>query len=127
MIPRLVDLIDGYNFWAIAHGYTSGPTAGALRDALEEATRLSGGDATSEAAALFYALVRRPEEMGDGWRDFPPLVARNLAASEGYRITATAEELHRLRIDICLDRLPFEAVRDYFAERMTSAAGPTRP
>ncbi len=116
MLPRLVDLIDGYKFWALVHGYTSGPTRAALQEVLEEASRLSGGDPRCEPAALFYALARRPEDMAEGWADFPPLVARNLAARGGYRITATAEELHVLRLDICLEGVTFEAVRDYFAE-----------
>lgn len=123
MIPRFVDFIDGYNFWAITHGYTSGPTAGALRDVLEEAARLAAGDPASEPAALFYALARRPEEMADGWRDFPNLVARNVAGQAGYRIEATTEELDGLRLDICLERLPFEVVRDYFAGRMKRGEG----
>lgn len=121
LIPLFKDFLKGFVFFANSRDEECVATAGDLADVLKEVARLAAGDESTEPAAFFFAVARRPEAMGEIWGPYPITLARNHAASMGLVLLAIDDELHDLRMAINLGGMSFEDVRDWFRARIRPA------
>ena len=119
MIPSLSDVLEAHAWLTRRLSLSGFINASAVAAALDEAQELA--PALGDAAALFYALSRRPKAMRDAWAPLVDTLAVNAAAFEGLRLDAAGRaELRTLRTAIAGGNSSPEQVRAWFDARKTS-------
>ena len=118
MIPRSEDVVAGYPF--VARRFQLGPEhdEGAIRAAIEHARRLAESR-SEEPAAMFYAFAIRLRAFPRAWRLMAGILAANQARATGHTLRATKGELDAMCSDVIFKRADFDAVRSWFAARLT--------
>lgn len=113
----LEDLFHAYDFVEERFGYTSGLDVAAARSAVAEVARLSKGP-EDMPAVIFFALVRRPDGMGEAWTTLPVIFANAYAGHAGFRLNASPSEMNALRLPVCFGEMSLDELRDWFRARM---------
>jgi hypothetical protein len=118
MLPELADLLDGFELYAQRTGTTPTRNERAIGDAIQEAERLANGRERDEAAALFFALARRPGAFGRLHGEMLLLVAAEQAHAVGLELRFEPIELVIHRIRILRGEMSFSELRSWFAARL---------
>ena len=84
---------------------------------MHEARQLARWPA-DEVAAVFYAFARRPRAFARDWGLMTAFLARDQARSLGVVLDVTDTALHSLRHRVLRREGDFDAVVEWFAERM---------
>ena len=117
MLPSADELLAAWPFIARRYGLAQLPS----RPAVDAALRLAQEHATGPEdapAALFFALASYPRAFPGAWALASRLFASGLAASLGFRLDATEDELSTLRLEIAQRRADCEAVKAWFRVRL---------
>lgn len=71
-----------------------------------------------ELAALFYALSRPFDVIAEDYTILPVVLVKRQAERLGYRLNASTHELVTLKREVCAGLHSYEAVRQWFEERL---------
>ncbi|MFT3773924.1 MAG: hypothetical protein QM820_51805 [Minicystis sp.] len=125
MLPPLEELLSAYAFLKRRHRWRWHPDAAGIGEALREAEAIANGRVEDEPAALFFALTRRRNDLGDAWETLPVLVVQQLTRTSlqaELRVTVEDSDLRALRMRIVerelAKRATFDDVRAFLAARL---------
>jgi hypothetical protein len=125
MLPRLEELLDGYEYLKRRHQWRWPIDPVGVAVALREAAALAGGCVEDEPAALLFALTRRRIDLADAWERLPLLLVRSLARrSLGAELRLDVDDpaVRALRMRILArdpeGRATFDDVRAFIAARL---------
>jgi hypothetical protein len=124
MLPSLEALLAAHRFLKLRHRWRWEMDPTGLAEALREAEALAGGRLEDEPAALFFALTRHRNDLGDAWDALPTLLAQRLAERSlrvALHVPVDDPDLHALRMRIVArdpeKRATFDDVRAFLAAR----------
>jgi|HubBroStandDraft_6_1064221.scaffolds.fasta_scaffold720522_2 hypothetical protein len=125
MLPTLDAVRRAYAFMKARHRWRRPLDLVGVEEALREAATLAGDRPEDEPAALFYALMRRPMDLADGWPLLAYLVVENHARNALHaelRLDPSDMELRALRMRIIarnpVERARFDDVRAFVNVRI---------
>lgn len=119
MLPALDDLLDGFALYTERRRRDARCDERAVRAALREAARLSGGHEPDEPAALFYALARHRSAFGALHGDMLVLLAAEQARAVGLELRFTPIEIDIHAIRILRGEMTFPELCGWFAARLS--------
>jgi hypothetical protein len=126
MIPSVERIVQAVGFLGRRFRWRWPTNVAGLREAIAEAEVLAAGREEDEPAALLYALLRRPNDLGDAWPLLAILLAENHAAELGRALRLQEDDaLRSLRMRIIARdpdrRAGFSEVRNFVSARMSPA------
>jgi hypothetical protein len=125
MLPSLDAVRRAYDFMKLRHRWRRPLDLVGIEEALREAATLAGDHTEAEPAALLYALMRRPMDLGDGWPLLAYLMVENHVRNELHaelRLDPGDMEVRALRMRIIArdpaERARFDDVRAFVDARV---------
>lgn len=118
MLPHVEDLLEGFALYAHRQQVPATHDARAVGAALVEAAELADGSERDEAAAIFFALARRPRAFGKLQREMVMHMAVEQARATGYELKFEPVELQIHEIRILRQEMPFAELRGWFSARL---------
>lgn len=119
----VADVVAAFEFLALRFRWRWPLDLVGVDEALREAEVLAAGREEEEPAALLFALLRRPMDLGDAWAELPLTTAQNLIRKRGVMISLDARdpEVQALCMRVIARdptrRATFDDVRAFLAER----------
>jgi len=126
MLISAADVVEMYGFLALRFRWRRAPDVVGVEEALREADSLAGERIEDAPAALLFALIRRPMDLGDASERLPYVLVENLARRLGaeVRLDPLAADMRTLRERILARdperRATFDDVRAFLAARTRS-------
>lgn len=94
----------------------------AVQACCELAAALAAGDPATEPAAMFFAFASKRRAFPFAWKLMAGLIARQQAELNGLTLGATLDDLAALCVEVLFRRMDWEAVRAWFAPRVSPHA-----
>jgi hypothetical protein len=133
MLPPLAEVLASYTFLKRRFRWRWALDPAGVEEALREAAACAGDRVEDEPAALLYALLRRPMDLGDAHPELAFLLARSHARSAlgaALPLDAHDPELRALRMRLVARdparRATYDDVCAFVAERLRPLEEPPR-
>lgn len=117
MIPSAAQILATHAFLARRYGLAERVSEKGITAAVELAKTLATVE-RDEPAAVFFALSLYARSLGALWPLQPRLEADAVARGLGLVLDASSEELRALRLDVASQRVGYDEVRAFFAQRL---------